>query len=367
MFRKSYISLDVGNKNIKMIWGRVRKDRILIFEYEIKRTPANTIKDGKIINPDAVVGIVREFIKENGVRADKCIINITGTGVITREIQLPKSTSEEIGKMLEYEAQQYFPVDLKDYVLDYKVLEEVKNPEGVFDRIILAAVPVKQADEYMKVAQGLNMDMEAIDLPANSVTKFMACSAFQNKDRSENAGLKEFAVLDMGSDTTGVYIFCDGKLRFNRIILNGSSEFDRLISKELNTDLSQAEERKILKTKILREDNEMGEESETVRLCNIIRPAVNNIILDINKFFDFYNSRNTVNKVQTMFICGGASKLAGLCAYIGGYFNIPVQYLNCSDNIVYRGKRKTEQFGGDLLYLVNAIGAVVRGMEPKRK
>lgn len=361
MFRKSYISLDVGNKNIKMIWGRIRKDKILIFEYGIKKTPVNAIKDGKIINPDAIADVVREFIKENGVKADKCIINITGTGVITREIQLPKSTCEEIEKMLEYEAQQYFPVDLGDYVLDYKVLEEVINPEGIFDRIMLAAVPVKQADEYMKVAQVLKMDMEAIDLPANSISKFLSYSGSQNEDCSEGTGLKEFAVLDIGSDTTGVYIFCDGKLRFNRTILNGSSEFDRMISKELNVDLSQAEERKIFKTKILREDNEIGEEPESIKLCNIIRPVVNSIILDVNKFFDFYNSRKMKNKVQKIFICGGGSKLLGLSAYIGGYFNIPVQYLNVSDNIVYSGKRKKEQFHEDLIYLVNAAGAVVRG------
>ncbi len=360
LFRKSYLALDIGNKNMKMVWGGTEKDKIHIYEYGIVNSPADSIKDGRIINPAAIARVVKEFIKKHKIKTDKMIANITGTGVITRDIQLPKSTDEEIEKMLEYEARQYFPVDLGNYVLDYKVQEEVMNPEGVFNRLILAAVPVKQADEYMEIPHLLDMEMKAMDLPANSISKSLFGFGAGRNRADENYQVREFAVLDIGSDTTGVYIFYDGRLKFNRILLNGSSDVDRLISKEFNVALKQAEEIKRLKAKVFSEEDEVKELPELVQLCRAIRPAVNNIITDISRFFDFYNSRNTGNKIETIYICGGGSKLKGLDAYIGSYFNISAERISSPDSVVYKGNRRQEEFKEDFACLVSAIGAVVR-------
>lgn len=360
MFRKPCIALDIGNKNTKMVCGMVEKKSIHIHEYGISNTPENSIKDGRIINSAAIADTVKEFIKKHKIKAGKIIINITGTGVITRDIQLPRSTDEEIGKMLEYDVQQYFPVDLENYVLDFKVQEEISNPDGVFNRIFLAAVPIKQADEYMKIPGLLNMEMEAIDLPANSVSKFLSFIGVVKSGTEGLKAYKEYAVLDIGCETTGVYIFYEDKLRFNRILLTGSGNMDSLITNHYNIGTVQAEETKILTAKIFSEEEEAGETRESIQLCNVIRPAVNSLIMDINRFFDFYNSRSTGNRIQTIYLCGGGSKLEGLDAYISSYFNIPVTYVAASDSIRYMGTKKQEEFKNDFAYLINAIGAVVR-------
>jgi type IV pilus assembly protein PilM len=244
--------------------------------------------------------------------------------------------------------------------LDFKVQEEVLNNDGAFDRIILAAVPEKQADEYMKIPQLLNKEMEAIDLPANSISKFLSAIGLGKTEEEGGPVSKEFAVLDIGYETTGVYIFYEDKLRFNRILLNGSGDIDKLISNNFNVDSKQAEEIKILNTRIFSEEEETGEASDQIQLCNVIRPAVNSVIMDINRFFDFYNSRSTENKLQMIYICGGGSKLEGIDGYISGYFNIPVRHISAAGNITYLGIKKHEEFQNDFAYLVNAIGAVVR-------
>lgn len=360
MFRKPCLALDIGNKNTKMVCGAVEKNRIRIHEYGISNTPDNSIKDGKIINPNAIADTIKEFIKKHKVKAGKMVINITGTGVITRDIQLPKSTDEEISKMLKYDVQQYFPVDLENYVLDFKVLEEVANHEGVFNRIILAAVPIQQAEEYMKIPKLLNMEMQAIDLPANSVSKFLSGTGIIKNRPGGMLAYKEYAVLDIGFETTGVYIFYEDKLRFNRILLTGSGNIDNLIINAYDVGSGQAEERKIVTVKIFGEEEEAGETRELVQLCNVIRPAVNNLIIEINRFFDFYNSRGKGNRIQMIYLCGGGSKLNGLDVYISSYFNIPVKHVTASDNIIYTGVKKQEEFKNDYAYLHNAIGAVVR-------
>jgi type IV pilus assembly protein PilM len=243
---------------------------------------------------------------------------------------------------------------------EIKVQEEVANAEGVFSRIILAAVPIQQADEYMKIPKLLKMEMEAIDLPANSVSKFLSGTGTIKSGAEGMTAFKEYAVLDIGFETTGVYIFYEDKLRFNRILLTGSGNIDNLIKNDYNVSSGQAEETKIVNAKIFGEEEEAGKTRELVQLCNVIRPAVNNLIIEINRFFDFYNSRSNGNRIQMIYLCGGGSKLNSLDAYISSYFNIPVRHVTASDNIIYTGVKKPEEFKNDFAYLANAIGAVVR-------
>jgi len=173
-------------------------------------------------------------------------------------------------------------------------------------------------------------------------------------------GCSEFAVLDIGADTTGVYIFNNNKLSFNRILLNGSREIDKLITKELDIDLKSACDLKKTSAKIFNEEDEATESNNSIQICNIIKPAINNIITDINRLFEFYNSRNMHSRIQKIFICGGGSKLYGLGNYISSYFNIPVEPLVLLSNFEYKGKKKKEEYIMDFDYLINAVGGIIR-------
>ena len=86
----------------------------------------NCIKDGVILNAEILSKVLVQAFKKNKIPKANLVINVTGTGVITREIQIPLSTDKEIEQILEFEAHQYFPVDLQNYTSDFKVLENVK-------------------------------------------------------------------------------------------------------------------------------------------------------------------------------------------------------------------------------------------------
>lgn len=360
MFNKKYLAIDMGSSKIKIVHGAVDKDKIIINEYDIVDTPQSCLEDGKITNLEMLVYVIKEVINKNKMREKNLVLNITGTGIITRDIQIPKSTDEEIGKILEFEAQQYFPVELDNYVIDFKVQEEIDNGEGNLNRVLLVAAPKSQVDEYMKIHKKIKMEIEAIDIPANNIFKLFFGENYLDK-KFENKELpKEFAVLDIGAKTTGVYIFSGGKLKFSRILLNGSTDIDELISSYLNVDFKKAEELKIMMGRLVGEEESEGLEDEVLQMSNIIKPAISSVMNDVNRFFEFYNSRSTGNRLEKILICGGGSKLIGMDTFLSSYFNMPVEYLMPFENVIYKGRKSKEDFSSDYLMMANAIGGIIR-------
>jgi type IV pilus assembly protein PilM len=361
MFKKTFLAVDVGNKNLKAVWGCYNKQELCILEYDIVKSPDNTIKDGKIIDVEIIVAAIKDIIKRNRIKAHKLIMSISGTGVITREVQLPKSSEGEIENILRYDAQQYFPVDLDNYVMDFRVLDDTSVNSDNMCRVLLVAVPLKQADEYMKIADKLKLDMEAIDIPANSITKLLFGVDNTKTAHFTARDIEEFAVLDIGTDTTGVYIYQNSRLMFNRILLMGSREIDRYISNNMEVDFNDAEKIKLERGKIFSEEEELNESLEDVILCNSMKPAVNSLIIDVNRLVDFYISRSAFGRIQKIYICGGGSQLGSLDKYIGSYFNVPVEFLHKFLNIEYRGKKSKDKFASDFVYMISVTGALVRG------
>jgi len=354
MFDKKLITLDIGNKTIKIVYGSANKKNIIVNNYDIIETPKDCIKDGIILNAQMLSQTLVQAFKRNRISKADLVINITGTGVITREIQVPLSTDKEIAQILEFEAQQYFPVDLQNYTSDFKVLENITDCTGAHSRILIVAAQNKHIEGYIQLAKLLKLQLIAIDIPANCIIKGFSYKTMQNINVNE-----EYAVVDIGYDTSMVCIFQNNRLKFSRILLNGSADIDRLLANQFNLDYEKAEQMKVCFNGTSKGQLEVAATTE-IELINVIEKAMSNLVSDINRFIDFSNSRENSNHVQRIFICGGGSKLAGLAEYFSGYFNLPVSTLTFGNEIIYKGKRDKKVFEEDYIRLINAIGGLVR-------
>lgn len=350
MVKKNLVALDIGNDSIKIVGGSANKKNIFINEYGIISTPAECINDGMIIDVTTVSKVISEAIKAHKIGGGALVMTVTGTGVITRDIVLPKSTEQEIENMLEFEAQQYFPVDLKDYTVDFKVMENI----GDQLRVLVVAAPNKQIETYINLAKLLKQQLAAIDIPANCVLKLLSFSPLYNDETAE-----EYAVVDIGRDTSGVCFFRNNVLKFSRILLNGVSEVDSIIANKYNLEFKVAEELK----RSFKGFSSEPEDDKFSDLGEVIRGALDSIISDLNRFIEFYNSRDNSNNVEKLYICGGGSKLKGITEYFSSTFNMPVLPFPFLKEIVYKGHKEREVFQQDYPFLINAVGCLTRAIK----
>ena len=206
IIKPSHMVVDFGNSSIKVIYGHFSKKNIEIFGYDILPINKELVDDGKILNPLEVASILRNSINNNQINVKSLTLVLSGSDIIIREIQIPKADDKEVGKIIEFEAQQYFPIELTEYKTDYKILEEIRTEEEEKLRILLVAVPIEQVKEYLDVSEYLGISLDAIDLVINTSLKYLLGNNYlkdlklvESDEYIEDIKLKDLFKLDIRS------------------------------------------------------------------------------------------------------------------------------------------------------------------------
>lgn len=353
MFDKQYLTIDMASSNIKLVSGTNKKSNLIIDGYSITPTPNGVLNNGNIINSELILTTLKDQIRNNRLKSDGLIFIISSSNVIIRLVQLPKSDSKEVGMILKHEANQFFPVDLKDYVYDFKILEDIETPDGIFTKVLLVAIPIKLVDEYMKLGEMLKIKVHAIDVPVNCVYKLVSGSDSQEfLNIQPNIHNQNYAILDIGQSTVNVSIFSKGILKNTRLLQGGSNRINSAIIETLKMDEQESERYKLKKLNL--SDNLMDPELKPVKA------SVDSIFYGVNRFIDFYSSMNTIDNLTNIYLCGGGSKIIGIEQYAANYFGIPASFIDRGNSLVYKGSNSQQDFSNAFPLLVNAFGALVR-------
>jgi len=87
-------------------------------------TPENTIEDGYIRDKDTFSETLRFHIRAGKFKSDKVIFSVSSSKIANREVIIPPVKDNKIMDVIRMGASEYFPIDIKEYVLSYSILEK---------------------------------------------------------------------------------------------------------------------------------------------------------------------------------------------------------------------------------------------------
>ena len=99
--------------------------------------------------------LLKAWLHKNRVPLKKLRLAVSCPGVITRMITLPLMSYQDLDKLLTEQVEQYFTLNILDYVVDYRVLERLVEDGELRQRVLLVALP-KYQWETLLVGVGRN-------------------------------------------------------------------------------------------------------------------------------------------------------------------------------------------------------------------
>lgn len=344
------VAFDIGSNSIKIVAARYDKRKVYIDNLIDIPTPEGAVIDGKILDSKALKDIVNYIISENKINYKDAIFTTDSTSIINREVIIPKVESDEIPTVIRFELQQFLPINLNDYILEYTILEEIENE---FDRsqkyrVNVIAFPEITARSYydlFKEESGLKP--YALDIIHNSINKLINLNSKINEIESKEG--ETIAMIDMGAESIKINIYKNGKLEFTRIMKNGGNDIDITLSEKLKISKKLVESTKIEKANLeYLEDNEVN---------SVVREVVDEWLSNLGRIIKFYENKKVGNKIDKIFIYGGTSNIQGIEDKIQERFSITTNKIRSFDKVeISRGNLSKEP----IEKYINAIASIIR-------
>ncbi|MBP7792632.1 MAG: type IV pilus assembly protein PilM [Candidatus Goldbacteria bacterium] len=330
-FQQNVIGLDIGTSTIKAIKIKKRKEGYELLGAEIFSLTSESIDE---MEPEArtslYVNSIKKIIKQKNINSKLVTTAIPGDSAIIRYIKVPYMAPEELKNVIPYEAEQYIPLGMDQIVFDYQVLNEVEEENQKKMEVILVAVKNETMAQHLDILKSAGVSPFVID-----VDSFALCNAYSlNLQEESETGVKAdtVALINMGAKFTTVTIVENGIPHLSRDINIGGNNFTKEIQREFNLSFAQAEELKKQQAVIMVENEDLllstmptSEDSKSAKIFEVITPALNKLLNDIRRSFDYYESTIKKKPVQKILLSGGSSKIKNIDRFLSERLGVPVE------------------------------------------
>ena len=308
---RNLVGLDIGSSAVKAVELKAAGKGYRVAAFGMQPVPPDSIVDGAIIDAGAVAEAIRRVFEENKAFKTKDVCaSLSGNAVIVKKITLPVMTPSELDDSIAWEAEQYIPFDVQDVNLDYQILDPGTGPESRGSMyVLLVAAKKEKIGDYTGVIAQAGRTPVIVDVDA---------FALQNAYEA-NYGLdpREVVVLmNAGASAININILQGDQSVFTRDISIGGNAYTEAVQKELNLPFEAAERLK----KGIAVDGATFEEAQPV-----LHAMTGNVLLEIQKTFDFFKATAASDQIDRIVVSGGASRADGFRDMVQDRFGVPVE------------------------------------------
>jgi len=322
---KTIVGLDIGSSTVKAVEVKPAGKGYKVTAFGTEPVPPDAIVDGAIIDAGSVAEAIRRVFDGNkAFKAKDVCASLSGNAVIVKKITLPVMTENELAESIYWEAEQYIPFDIQDVNLDYQILDPGTGPNsrGSMDVLLVAAKKEKISD-YTNVISQAGRTPVIVDVDA-----FALQNAFE-----VNYGLdagRIVVLLNAGASAININILQGDQSVFTRDISMGGNAYTEAVQKELDLPFDSAEQLK----KGIPVDGATFEEAQPV-----LHAVTENVLLEIQKTFDFFKASASTDHIDRIMLSGGASRVDGFHQMVQERFNTPVEDFDPFRTVTWDAKK----------------------------
>jgi type IV pilus assembly protein PilM len=320
---KSLVGLDIGSSAVKAVELKPAGKGFKVAAFGSEPVPPDSIVDGAIIDGGAVADAIRRLFTSGAIKTKDVAASLSGNAVIVKKITLPQMSEAELAESIYWEAEQYIPFDIQDVNLDYQILD--KGGDGgrtTMDVLLVAAKKEKIADYTGVIAQA-GRSAVVVDVDA-----FALQNAYEVNYGIEPGAI--VALLNAGASATNINIVNGDQSVFTRDISIGGNAYTEALQKELNLPFDLADQLK----RGMPVDGVTYDDAKPV-----LRAVTENVMLEIQKTFDFFKTTASSDRIDRIMLSGGASRAEAFNEMLSERFNVPVEGLDPFKRVGFESKK----------------------------
>ena len=344
---RAVVGLDIGSSAVKAVEMKPMGKTYKVTASGIEPVPPDSIVDGAIIDAGAVAESIRRVFDNKAFKTKEVAASLSGNAVIVKKISLPVMTAAELDESIYWEAEQYIPFDIQDVNLDYQILDAGTGADskGTMEVLLVGAKKEKIADYTGVITQ------------AGRVAVVVDVDAFALQNAYEiNYGFEPGTVvvlLNAGASAININIISGGQSVFTRDVSIGGNAYTEAVQRELSLSFDAAE---------MLKKGQAIEGATFEDALPVLRAMTDNVLLEVQKTFDFFKATASSDRIDRIMLSGGASRVQGFAEMLQDRFGTPIEDFDPFRRI----SLDTKKFSPEQRDTIGATAAVAVGLALRR-
>lgn len=212
-------------------------------------------------------------------------VAIPFSATLMQVMDMPRVSKDELEKMVPIEARKYIPTSMSEVSLDWTVVSE---DDADTIQVLIVAVHNDVVHRYQQIVEDTKLQSSFFEVEIFSTIRAVL--------PDEDAPV---LVLDMGADSTKLYVLSGGLVRRTHTINKGSQELTKAVSVGLDVSLEDAE----LYKRGMKPEGETNDRTEEV--SQAADAALDQILTEADKFKRGYERNADIKLTQAVLMGGG--------------------------------------------------------------
>ena len=207
---KKIVSIEIGVWWTKVLVMEDVKKNPTIYNAFYFDTPEHSVEDGFVRDKEVYLTALKAELAKRHILEKNVVFVLNSSKLVTREVSIPYVKDSQIAGIVEMQAKEFFPMNLVNYTISYKKMDEYVDEESKKIKLLLVAVPDSLLENYQEIAEAVNMNIRNYEYAGNSALQ-MICQNFMYNS----------IVIQLEENTTIVSMISDKKLVFQRVTPDG--------------------------------------------------------------------------------------------------------------------------------------------------
>lgn len=314
---RTAVGIDLGASSVKVVEIEETEQALTLRTYgELQLGPYADGALGDIAKLDQKKRIeaIVDVIREAGVTANAGLLAIPLSVSFMTVVPVRAGENEDLASKIAIEARKYIPLPLSEVALDWTELAPVAATGNDLHEVMIAAIEHTTVREYKETLDAIGFAAQPSEIEAFSLVRALG--------RDDDTTL---AVLDLGANTSKLYIAKSGMIERIHRVLAGGALMTRRIAEMRNVSFEDAENAK-------RAYVPDGEAARDIQ--NAVTSVLNAPLQEFKRILDQYEAREGA-PVGRILLAGGVAAFPDIVPYVRDTLGRDVVIGNSFDKVAY--------------------------------
>lgn len=334
------VGLDIGTTGLRVVQAKPARGNPALVTYGAVPIETKVVQSDAAADKQQLTEAIRQLVRDSKVTTKNVVVGVPSEKTFSSLINVPKMTEQELAKSINYQAEQYVPMPIKEVKVDWLATGETDGGKQL--EVMLVAAPNSLTERYLSIIEDAGLEVVAIEPDAFGLNRSLVTD-------------QEIAVmvLDVGANNTDLVAIYQGIPRLIRSIAVGGETLVKAAAQNLNLDHEQAVQF-VYKFGLTQSKLEG-------QVLKAIKSSVDLLVDEVEKSNKFFASRYPDVKTEKIVLTGGSSGLPELPTYLANATGLPVEIGNSWARLHYAPTAQDQLMGISNQFAV-AAGLATRGM-----